>query len=146
MKLIAKVLAVAALAGIGATTLVSDVLADQRLRCRMKGTWVKSGGNNDDFEFDADYIAKDGPDTFTGRYENPGEAVADITGAATSGTWVIMLTYTDAKHKGMQKQLIGKGSKDSKTHLLQVTGTYKTLIGGNDIKADGAFKLLGNCK
>ena len=146
MKRIAKVLAVVALAGIGATTLVTDVMADTRLRCRMKGTWIKVGGTNDNFEFDADYISKDGPDTFTGRYENPGEAVADITGAATKGTWIVMLTYTDAKHKGMQKELVGKGSKDPRTHLLNVDGKYRTLIGGNDINADGLFKLEGRCK
>lgn len=148
MKRIAKVLGIVALAGIGVVATASDTSADTRLRCRMTGTWIKDAvnGTGDDFSFDADYIAKDGPDTFTGKYVNGAEADADITGAATKGTWLITLTYRDAKHQGMIKQLTGKGSKDKATHLLNVTGKYKTLIGNNDIKADGFFKLVGQCK
>lgn len=120
-----------------------DAQADKRFMCRMKGTWV---GTTDDFHFDAIYIAKDGPDTFTGRYTNPGTAVADIVGNAAKGVWTILLTYTDAGHKGMLKKLIGRGTKDPVTHLVNIEGDYKTFLGANDIKKDGKFKLLGTCK
>ena len=146
MRRVAKVLGILALAGIGVSTPAREVWADKRLSCRMKGTWLKAGGRGDSFEFDAIYISKDGPDTFTGRYVNPGEAEADITGAATKGTWLITLTYRDAKHRGMVKELAGKGAKDPRTHLLNVDGKYRTLIGGSDIKADGVFKLVGTCR
>jgi hypothetical protein len=63
--------------------------ADKRFICQMVGTWVET---NDDFKFDAAYIAKDGPDTFTGKYTNPGSSAADIIGNATSGTWTIVMT------------------------------------------------------
>jgi hypothetical protein len=146
MKRFAKVLGIMALAGLGVSTYANEVQADKTLRCRMKGSWVQKVGKTDDFEFDAVYIAKNGPDTFSGHYENPGEASADITGAASKGTWVIMLTYTDPKHKGMQKQLVGKGTRDKATNLLKVHGKYKTLVGGNDIHNDGFFDLLGTCR
>lgn len=135
---IAGLFAVGAL-GIG----MKDAQADKRFTCQMTGTWVES---NDDFKFIAAYIAKDGPDTFTGRYSNPGTAEADIIGNASNGFWTIILTYTDAGHRGMIKKLIGRGAKDPKTHLLKVEGNYKTYLGTNDIKKDGQFRLLGACK
>lgn len=67
-------------------------------------------------------------------------------GNASSGTWTIVLTYTDAGHKGMVKKLIGRGAKDPKTNRLLVEGSYKTYLGSNDIKKDGRFKLLGVCR
>lgn len=117
--------------------------ADKRFTCQMVGTWVET---NDDFKFQAAYIAKDGPDTFTGRYSNPGTAEADIIGNAANGIWTIILTYTDAGHKGMSKKLIGRGARDAATNLLKVEGDYKTYLSANDIKKDGRFKLQGKCK
>ena len=147
MKSITKGIVIAALtavAGIGAVAATTGTAeADQKLRCRMKGTWVES---SDDFEFDADYLAKDGPDYFAGKYVNPGQAEADIIGKAEKGTWTIILTYTDAGHKNMIKKLIGTGSKDRRTHELVVSGDYKTYLGANDIKKDGRFKLHGKCR
>ncbi|MFT3767578.1 MAG: hypothetical protein QM820_19155 [Minicystis sp.] len=138
---IAALTLTAAVGAIAATAGNAD--ADQKLRCRMKGTWVES---NDDFEFDADYLAKEGPDYFAGKYVNPGQAEADIIGNAVNGTWTIILTYTDAGHKNMLKKLVGTGSKDRRTHELVVTGDYKTYLGASDIKKDGRFKLHGKCK
>lgn len=146
MKRCAKLLAIMALAGLSVSSLASDVRADKMLKCRMKGSWSKPGAPIDDFEFDATYIAKDGPDTFTGRYVNPGESEADIQGAANRGVWQILLTYRDAKHKGMVKEMTGKGARVPATNLVSIEGKYRTLVAGNDIKADGTFKLIGTCK
>jgi hypothetical protein len=147
MKSITKRIGIAALAAVGmigaAAAYSTPAEADQRFMCKMKGTWVES---NDEFLFDAVYIAKDGPDTFTGKYVNPGAAEADIIGNAIAGTWTIVLAYTDAGHKNMFKKLIGKGSKDRVTHELLVEGDYKTYLGTGDIKKDGRFKLHGKCK
>lgn len=134
--------AVLATFGILAAT-TNTARADKRFICQMTGTWVES---RDDFKFEAAYFSKDGPDSFKGQYINPGFAEADVVGNAASGTWTILLTYTDAGHKGMMKKLIGRGAKDPKTHLLTVEGDYKTYLGANDIKKDGRFKLVGICR
>jgi hypothetical protein len=148
MKSITKRIGIAALAAVGmigaAAAYSTPAEADQRFLCRMKGTW--DGNANDVFEFDAVYIAKDGPDTFTGKYINPGAAEADIIGNAVAGTWTIILSYTDAGHKNMLKKLIGQGSKDRVTHELKVEGLFKTYLGTSDIKKDGKFLLHGKCK
>lgn len=147
MKRLSKHIVIAALtvgAALGiAFAAISTAEADQKLLCRMKGTWIES---NDDFEFDANYLAKDGPDYFAGKYVNPGASTADIIGKAQEGTWTIVFTYTDAGHKNMIKKLVGTGSKNKKTHELVVTGEYKTFLGTSDIKKDGRFKLHGKCK
>ena len=144
MKTITKHVGIAALATLGIFTTASGTArADKRFICQMTGTWVES---RDDWKFEAAYTSKDGPDTFTGRYTNPGTADADVVGNAASGLWTILLTYTDAGHKGMVKKLIGKGAKDPKTNLVKVEGNYKTYIGANDLKKDGRFRLLGVCK
>lgn len=144
MKTITKHLGIAALATLGILTTASGTAsADKRYICQMTGTWIES---NESWKFEAAYIAKDGPDTFTGRYTNPGFAEADVIGNASSGVWTIVLTYTDAGHKGMLKKLSGRGSRDGATNLLKVEGSYKTYLGTNDIKKDGRFKLLGTCK
>lgn len=146
MKNSAKLLAMMAFAGIGVSSLASEVFADRLIKCRMKGTWSKTGTAGDDFEFDASYIAKDGPDTFTGRYVNPGQSEGEFVGAATNGKWLILLKYTDAGHKGMTKEMIGTGYKDPKKNLIVISGNYRTLVGGSDIKASGLFKLAGTCR
>lgn len=144
MKTITHRLALATWAIIGIFSAAPrDAQADKKFTCQMTGTWVES---HDDFKFSAEYIAKDGPDTFRGKYVNPGTAEADVTGNAVAGKWTIIVTYTDAGHKNMVKKLIGKGAKDSVSHLLKIEGTYKTYLGTNDIKKDGQFKLLGTCK
>lgn len=141
-RIVFAALTVGAALGVSFATL-GTAEADQKLRCQMKGTWVES---NDDFNFEADYLAKDGPDYFAGKYTNPGQGEADVIGNAEQGTWTIIVTYTDAAHKNMIKKLIGTGAKDKKTHKLVVTGDYKTFLGMNDIKKDGHFKLQGKCK
>lgn len=118
--------------------------AGSKFICRMKGQWLDNP--NDTFEFDAAYIYNNGEDDFNGKYDNPGQATADIAGAARKGVWNILLTYTDDKHKNMQKKLVGKGEKDRTTHEIIVTGDYKTFLGANDIKHDGQFKLHGKCR
>lgn len=144
MKTITKHLGIASIATLGILAATSStVRADKRFICQMTGTWAET---NDDWKFEAAYISKDGPDTFTGRYTNPGTAEANVVGNAASGVWSIVLTYTDAGHKGMVKKLIGKGAKDPKTNLLKVEGDYKTFVGTNDIKKDGRFKLIGVCR
>ena len=112
--------------------------------CRMKGQWLDNP--NDVFEFDAAYVYNNGEDDFKGVYDNPGQARANIDGAARRGVWNILLTYTDEKHKGMSKKLVGKGERDRTTHEIVVTGDYKTVVGLNDVKHDGQFKLHGKCK
>jgi hypothetical protein len=125
--------------------LPDDAFAEKRnFMCRMKGVWADNP--NDAFEFDAAYIWDGGEDLFTGVYDNPGQAKADIKGIAKRGIWDILLTYSDDKHKGMLKRLTGKGIKDPVTHLIKVEGDYKTFLGANDIKHDGKFTLLGTCK
>jgi len=114
----------------------------QTFFCDMKGTW----DGKDDFIFLAEYLAKDGPDYFAGKYVNPGQAEADIIGRANNGVWEIVFTYTDAGHKGMAKKATGKGYRDGAKNELSVEGNYKTFIGANDIRKDGFFKLHGKCR
>jgi hypothetical protein len=145
---IRSILAQLGIAGAIALGLVAvlpgQATAAQNFICRMKGQWLDNP--NDVFEFDAKYVYNNGEDDFSGRYDNPGQATADITGAARKGTWNILLTYSDSAHKGMLKKLVGKGTKDQTTHEIIVTGDYKTFLGANDIKHDGQFKLHGKCK
>ncbi len=148
MKTITTSLCAAALAAASSFGLVSalssDAWADKQFMCRMKGTWGDAA--SDVFEFDAVYVARNGPDTFNGVYDNPGaSSKADIKGVATNGTWLILLTYTDSTHKGMIKELKGAGMKDPVTHLLNVKGNYRTLIGTSDIGKNGTFLLEGKC-
>jgi hypothetical protein len=147
MNTIWKKLTLAAVAGATAAgalaVMPSEALADKTVMCRMKGTWVES---KDDWEFDAVYTIKNGPDIFRGVYENPGQAKADVLGTANAGTWTILLTYTDAKHANMSKKLIGQGQRDTVKNELVIKGAYKTFIGTNDIKADGTFLFHGKCK
>jgi hypothetical protein len=121
-----------------------EATAQSRFTCRMKGVWADNP--SDVFEFDAAYIYNRGEDDFTGVYDNPGIAKANIIGAARNGTWNIVLTYVDDKHKGMLKKLIGKGTQDQATHDIIVKGDYHTYLGANDIKKDGQFTLDGKCK
>lgn len=138
---VAAVMGASALGALAATP--STAWADKTFTCRFTGTWV---GTNEKWLFDAKYIAKDGVDTFTGIYELPGTSRADVSGNAAKGNWKILLTYTDSKHKGMQKVLTGQGMRNPGTNLVRIDGTFKTLVSGTDSKADGKFSLLGQCK
>lgn len=136
---------VAALIALGALVAPpAPATAAQNLVCRMKGQWLDNP--NDVWEFDARYIFNNGEDDFSGIYNNPGQAQAQVVGAARRGIWNILLTYTDAKHQGMTKKLVGKGAKDRVSNTVIVTGDYKTFLANNDIKHDGQFKLQGTCK
>jgi hypothetical protein len=151
MKITTKSIAVAALATIAAAgaavaTQGTASAKDTTYFCDMKGTWANSAGAKDDFVFLAEYLAKDGPDYFAGKYENPGQATADIVGRSTNNVWEILFTYTDAGHKGMLKKATGQGFRDGGRNEVTVEGTYKTFLGTNDIKADGIFKLQGKCR
>lgn len=121
-----------------------SAMASKNFVCRMKGQWLDNP--NDVFEFDAAYVWNNGEDDFKGVYDNPGQARANIDGAARKGIWNIVLSYTDDKHKNMFKRLVGKGAKDPVTHDIIVTGDYKTFLGTSDIKHDGQFRLQGKCK
>lgn len=152
MKITTKSIGIAALATIAAigaavaTQGTASAAKEQQYFCDMQGTWTSAAGNKDDFIFLAEYLAKDGPDYFAGKYTNPGQAEADIIGRATNGVWEILFTYTDAGHKGMIKKAVGKGFRDGGKNEITVEGNYKTFLGANDIKADGLFKLHGKCR
>jgi hypothetical protein len=152
MNIMTKGIGIAALAAIAAAGAAvatqGTASADKSTTyfCDMKGTWTTAAGNKDDFIFLAEYLAKDGPDYFAGKYENPGQATADIIGRANNSIWEIIFTYTDAGHKNMVKKAIGKGFRDGGKNEITVEGNYKTFIGANDIKADGLFKLHGKCR
>lgn len=153
MKLTKKTIGIAALAAIAtiggaiATQHTASAAKEQLYFCDMRGTWTSDSTKNpDDFLFLAEYLAKDGPDYFAGKYENPGQASADIIGRANNGTWEIIFTYTDSGHKGMLKKATGTGIRDGGRNEITVNGRYKTFLGANDIKADGDFKLHGKCR
>jgi hypothetical protein len=152
MKTMNKAIAIAAItavAAIGAVAATQGTAAakDQQFFCDMKGQWKSDAtGNADDFIFLAEYLAKDGPDYFAGKYVNPGQAEADIVGRANNATWEILFSYTDAGHKGMMKKAIGTGRRDGAKNEITVEGTYKTFLGTNDIKSDGKFMLHGKCR
>jgi hypothetical protein len=138
-------LGVAAVVALGVVAAMPEqAMAGKNFVCRMKGQWLDNP--NDTFEFDAAYVYNNGEDDFKGVYDNPGQAKANIDGAARKGIWNILLTYTDPKHQNMFKKLVGKGEKDRATHEIVVKGDYKTFIGTNDIKHDGQFLLHGKCK
>lgn len=153
MKITTKGIGIAALATIAAigaavaTQGTASAAKEQLFFCDMKGTWTSDSSKNpDDFIFLAEYLAKDGPDYFAGKYENPGQASADIVGRANNGTWEILFSYTDSGHKGMIKKATGTGIRDGGRNEITVNGRYKTYLGTNDIKADGDFKLHGKCR
>jgi hypothetical protein len=153
MNMIAKRMSIAAIATLGALGAVfamhgsASGAAPQTYFCDMKGTWVPdSSGTPDDFIFLAEYLAKDGPDYFAGKYENPGQSTADIVGRANNGVWEILFTYTDAGHKNMLKKAVGKGVRDGGRNEITVEGTYKTLLVTNDIGNNGKFRLHGKCR
>lgn len=125
------------------SSLIKFFTGTESLKCRMKGVWVET---NEIWEFDSDYLAKNGPDYFNGKYVNPGKAEASIIGRANDGTWDIVLTYTDAGHKNMVKKLKGKGFRDRVNNTVTVEGDYKTFVGTTDTNANGKFKLEGKCK
>lgn len=121
----------------------SDAVADSTLTCDMAGTWYP---DNDSFAFVAKYIAKDGPDTFTGVYTNSSAgAVANVNGVATNGTWIINLTYTDAGHRGYEKSLVGTGTRNAKTNLLTIKGDFTAKKNGGVVQK-GTFTINGKCK
>jgi hypothetical protein len=115
--------------------------ADKTLTCRMKLTFVES---RDAADFEAKYVAKDGPDSFTAKVSSP-NYTANVQGTASGGTWTIPIIYTDAKHKGMTRKLSGVGTKDQKNQLT-IKGKYDTFLGSRDVKASGTFLLAGTCK
>ena len=120
----------------------ADARADRKLSCEMSGTWFP---DNDSFAFVADYISKDGPDTFTGVYVNSSAgAVANVKGAASNGTWIISLQYTDAKHKGYEKALVGQG-KAAKNNTIDINGNFTAKKDGKEVQK-GTFKMNGKCK
>lgn len=144
MKITAKraglsLVAVASIVGIG--LVAAPASADRKLRCNFSGTWIEQ---NDNFGFAADYWEKNGPDTFSGVYVNSSAgAQANVTGAASNGTWVIKLTYTDAGHRGQERRLSGQGKMAG--GMLTVSGPYSYWQGANQI-GKGNFKLVGQCK
>lgn len=120
----------------------SDASADSRLTCDMSGTWYP---DNDSFAFVAAYIAKDGPDTFTGVYTNSSAgAVANVNGLANNGTWIINLIYTDAGHKGYEKNLVGQGKRE-KNNSITIKGDFTAKKNGATVQK-GTFTINGKCK
>lgn len=152
MKITKKSIGIAALAAVAAigtavaTQGTASAAKEQMYFCDMEGAWINASGAHDNFIFLAEYLAKNGPDYFAGKYENPGQATADIIGRAKDGTWEIIFTYTDPGHKNMLKKAVGRGRRDGTRNEITVQGTYKTFLGMNDIKADGTFKLHGKCR
>jgi hypothetical protein len=145
MKALAKLIGFGALCLVGAVS--SDVGADQRLTCAMKGMWVE---RNDNFYFDVSYVSKDGPDSFSGIYINKSAgATANVSGYALKGTWDIKFTYTDAVRQGVILELTGTGSRDKKSNKLTISGTYKATQHAeklNKASRGGKFSMTGKCR
>lgn len=141
MNVSLKPLALVAAMGLGLFA-ASDAAADTRLTCDMSGTWYP---DKDSFAFVASYVSKNGPDTFTGVYTNTSAgAVANVNGVATKGTWIINLTYTDAKHRGYVKDLVGTGTR-SKSNLLTIKGDFTAKRNGSTVQR-GTFTINGRCR
>lgn len=116
--------------------------ADKKLTCEMTGTWIEQ---NDRFVFQAEYTAKNGPDTFVGTYFNASaKTTARVKGAADKGTWAIVLEYTDQGHRGQTRELLGKGQLIGNS-TLTVNGAYVYKEFGRQI-GTGNFSLIGKCK
>lgn len=152
MKITLKSIGIAALATLAAAGAVvatqgaAFAAKHKTYFCDMKGTWINAAGNKDDFLFLAEYVDKNGPDYFAGKYVNPGQAEADITGRATNGTWEIVFLYTDPSHKNMKKVAVGQKVGDGGKKEITVEGTYSTFLGNNDTGQDGLFRLHGKCR
>jgi hypothetical protein len=117
--------------------------AEAKYTCEMKGMWVEE---KDGFGFVANYLAKDGPDSFTGIYVNSSAgATANVKGTNSGGVWTILLTYTDDKHKNFIKELTGKGTWDGKTSQMSVAGNFSAKRDGKET-GKGTFTLNGTCK
>jgi hypothetical protein len=121
---------------------VADARADRKIKCEMSGTWYP---DNDSFAFVADYTERNGPDTFKGVYVNSSAgAVANVDGVASNGTWIITLKYTDAKHTGYEKHLVGQGTA-AKNNSLVINGNFTAKKNGAVVQ-NGTFKLNGKCR
>ena len=70
-------------------------------------------------------------------------STANVQGSASNGTWTIVLTYTDAGHRGWTKELVGTGSNNKGT--LAINGKYVTKKSGAKT-GEGSFQLNGKCK
>ncbi len=140
-RLGAGVLAAASLAAVSFTT--APAQAQNKLACEMRGKW---SDEKDEFVFQAQYNTKHNADTFDGLYFNAGAGTtALVKGVADKGTWSIVLTYTDAKHKGQIRELTGQGMRDQATNQIVVNGTFNYKQDGRPI-GTGTFTLVGKCK
>jgi hypothetical protein len=139
-------LGLGALLAIGlVSALPGEAAAQSHQTCHMKGVW--NGASADVFEFDAAYVYNRGEDDFTGIYTNPGVSQANISAAARSGTWNILLSYVDAAHKGWARKLVGKGVLDGTSHGILITGSYQQFLPGKSAADSvGTFVIDGKCK
>lgn len=116
--------------------------AQQKLTCDMSGTWFP---DNDSYAFIADYVVRNGPDTFSGVYVNSSAgATAKVNGTANNGHWSIALIYTDAKHKGYEKYLTGEGTRQSNNTIV-IKGDFTAKKSGSVVQK-GTFVMNGKCK
>jgi hypothetical protein len=123
----------------------TPAIAQTKQVCHMKGLW--NANASDPWEFDAAYVYNKGEDDFTGVYSNPIRGTqANITGAARSGTWNILFTYTDAKSVGYTKRLVGTGALDPATHGILVRGSFQEFKPGSSAPVvTGTFAIDGQC-
>lgn len=131
--------------------LVSPVVsAYVKKKCSFKGRRTDAVGSISEFTFTAEYIVREGPDSFTGKVvfytSTPGnpkfKQTAAVEGNAAKGTWTIHLIYDLS---GLKETWTGSGTFDKKTGKITVKGTG-TGEGGADTQRNYTFEMSGEGK
>lgn len=101
--------------------------ADAKKKCSFKGKRTDVGGGVSEFTLTADYIVREGPDSFIGKVTFPAplpddpnfRKIARIEGTAVKGTWTVHLLYDT----GLKETWKGSGTFDKKTGKITIRGT-----------------------
>jgi len=123
--------------------------ANTKKKCSFKGKRIDSG-NVIEFTMAADYIVREGPDSFIGKITFPAplpedpnfKKVARIEGTAVKGAWIIHLIYDLT---GLKEEWKGSGTFDKKTGKITIKGTGFGDSGAGS-KSVCTFEMIGESK
>lgn len=124
--------------------------ANAKKKCSFRGKRIDAGGSVSEFTLIADYIVREGPDSFIGKVTFPAplpddpnfKKIARIEGTAIKGTWNIHLIYDLT---GLKEEWKGSGTFDKKTGKITIRGTG---VGnsGTDSPSVCTFEMSGEGK
>ncbi|GEM_PF-2722616 len=121
--------------------------ANIKKKCSFQGKRIGVGGSVSEFTMSADYIVREGPDSFIGKVMFPDplpddpnfKKIACIEGTAVKGTWTIYLIYDLT---GIKEEWKGSGTFDKKTGKITIRGTGIE----TDSQSVCTFEMIGESK